>query len=276
MELVTLFIIIVGFMTAFIGSIAGIGGGTILIPSLLFLNHFFDSFSWVTPQKMVGISLAVMVFTGLSSTISYGKTKRIDYKSGLLFLIGSIPGGVLGSWLNQFINAKSFNLYFGAVMILVSSILFIKVKRDTSVPAKGSIMRQARSVELDGTTYHYSIPVLWAVLLSFGVGILSGLFGIGGGSLMVPAMMLLFGFPPHIATATSMFMILFVSIISSATHIALGHINWYYTMLFIPGAFIGGRVGAKVNQKMKSETVVWILRILLILIGVRLIWEGLS
>ncbi|KGP72527.1 sulfite exporter TauE/SafE family protein [Pontibacillus yanchengensis] len=274
--MIAVLIIIIGFFTAFIGSIAGIGGGTILVPSLLFLNHFLDSFSWVTPQKIVGISLIVMVFTGLSSTISYLKSKRIDYKSGVVFLVGSIPGGILGSWLNQFIEVKPFTLLFGILMIIVSSLFFLR-KRETKPQAhrKGSLYVH-RSIELDGHTYHYSIPILLGALMAFGVGILSGLFGIGGGSLMVPAMILLFRVPPHIATATSMFMIFFMSLLSSTTHILLGHVAWFYTLLFIPGAWVGGTLGAKVNQRMKSETIVWTLRILLILIGIRLIWEGIG
>lgn len=276
--MIIVIMLIIGFLTAFIGSIAGIGGGTILVPSLLFLYHTLESFSWATPQKIVGISLVVMVFTGLSSTISYWKSNRIDYRSGAIFLIGSLPGGVLGSWLNQFIEEESFTLLFGFIMISISLVFFFK-KMIKPSPAKvdsPSKLRIQRSFEIDGQTYEYSFLSIWGALLAFCVGVLSGLFGIGGGSLMVPAMILLFGFPAHIATATSMFMIFFLSILSSATHIYLGHVEWLYTLAFIPGAWIGGTFGARLNQRMENRTIEWILRILLILIGVRLIWEGIG
>lgn len=265
---------LIGIIAAFIGSLAGLGGGIILIPSLLLLNQFVDAFSWATPQKIVGISLIVMIVTALSSTISYAKKKRVDYKTGRLFLYGSIPGGVMGSWLNQFVNADKFSLYFGILMIVLSLLFFVKRK---SPPAKDASAndKTIRTFQVDEKAYRYAIPFWSAFIISLIVGTVSGLFGIGGGSIMVPAMIILFGIPAHIAAATSMFMIFFISIISASTHIILGHISWGHVIFFVPGAWIGGTIGARANQWLKGNTLEWILRILLVIIGFRLIFEGL-
>lgn len=249
----------------------GLGGGVILVPTLLLIASVSDAFAWATPQTIVGVSLIVMIFTGLASTLTYLKVKRVDYKTGLLFLIGSIPGGVVGSWLNQFVDGDSFQLYFGILMIIISLLLVLK-KKDP--PKRELLGKHVRTFTYNGETYQYKVQKPLAITLAFIVGILSGLFGIGGGSIMVPAMILLFGFPVHIATATSMFMIFFVSIVGSTTHIALGHIPWEYVLFFIPGAWIGGKLGAKVNQMLSSKTLEWILRILLIFIGLRMIIQG--
>ncbi|MUV39168.1 UPF0721 transmembrane protein YunE [Lentibacillus sp. JNUCC-1] len=266
--------ILIGIMTAFAGSLIGLGGGVVLVPTMLLLYQYSDAFGWATPQTIVGISLVAMVFTGLSSTLTYYKKGRIDTKTGTLFLFGSIPGGVIGAWLNQFINAESFSLYFGLLMIGLSLLFFIKRKD----PDQGlsSEDKHVRTFTLNGEVYRYRVSVWLAFFLSLGVGMLSGLFGIGGGSIMVPAMILLFGIPAHIAAATSMFMILFASIISSGTHIALGHVAWEYVFFFIPGAYIGGTLGAKVNQLLKGNTLELILRIMLVLIGLRLIYDGIA
>lgn len=269
--LVFIICLIVGLLTAFVGSIMGLGGGVILVPTLLLIASVSDAFAWATPQTIVGVSLIVMIFTGLASTLTYLKVKRVDYKTGLLFLIGSIPGGVVGSWLNQFVDGDSFQLYFGILMIIISLLLVLK-KKDP--PKRELLGKHVRTFTYNGETYQYKVQKPLAITLAFIVGILSGLFGIGGGSIMVPAMILLFGFPVHIATATSMFMIFFVSIVGSTTHIALGHIPWEYVLFFIPGAWIGGKLGAKVNQMLSSKTLEWILRILLIFIGLRMIIQG--
>ncbi len=261
-------------MTAFIGSLLGLGGGVVLIPTMLLLSQYVHDFAWASPQMIVGISLIVMVFTALSSTISYFRKGRVDYKTGLYFLSGSIPGSIIGAWLNQYIDANDFSLYFGFIMVIISFLFLIKreprslgnTKQDNSI----------RTFKVDGEIYHYRISVWTAFYISLGVGILSGMFGIGGGSIMVPVMILFFGVPTHIATATSMFMILFISIMSAGTHIMLGHIVWEYTLLFIPGAWIGGKIGARVNQSLNSKALEWILRIILVLIGLRLIIEGLA
>lgn len=264
----------IGILTAFIGSIAGLGGGIILVPSLFLMYSISDDFSWATPQVIVGVSLVTMIFTGLSSAIAYLKAKRVDIRTAVYFLAGSIPGGMIGAWFIQFVNADQFTLYFGFVMILISLLLFIK--RDRVKPKAIIEGKRVRTFHLHGVEYKYQVSPTLAFFLALGVGILSGLFGIGGGSIMVPLMILLFGIPAHIATATSMFMIFFVSISGSITHIALGHIAWEYVWLFIPGAWIGGKLGAKVNQLITGKALAWILRILLIIVGIRMIIQGLS
>ncbi|WP_311202016.1 sulfite exporter TauE/SafE family protein [Aquibacillus koreensis] len=277
--MVTLFFVIcilVGFLSAFVGSIAGLGGGVILVPTLLIFYELFDSFSWATSQNIVSISLIVMIFTAISSSISYYKKNRIDYKSGFIFVAFGVPGGMLGSWLNAFINTDRFTLYFGLLMIAMFFFFFIRKKTPQKQVEHTGVWMVERTIHMKGNTYHYGFSILAVMVVAFLVGVLSGLFGIGGGSLMVPAMMLLFHFPAHIATATSMFIIVFLSMFSSITHVVLGHVNWEYVWLFIPGAWLGGTIGAKVNQKMKASTVEGFLRILLLIIGIRLIWQGLQ
>jgi uncharacterized protein len=272
MNLVFLICLSIGILTAFVGSLVGLGGGVILIPSLLLLHQFVPGFEWATPQAIVGISLITMVFTSLSSSLTYLKEGRVDYKTAVLFLTGSIPGSMIGSWLNQFMDTDVFSLYFGILIIIISLLFFLK----RSTRRKNVTGNNVRTFQVNGEQYQYAVSTPFAFLLSLVVGTLSGLFGIGGGSIMVPAMILLFGFPVHIATATSMFMIFFVSIIGASTHIALGHIIWHYLFFFIPGAWIGGRLGARTNQLLKGKTLEWILRITLIIIGLRMIINGIT
>ncbi|MGM8365208.1 sulfite exporter TauE/SafE family protein [Virgibacillus sp. W0181] len=266
--------ILISLSTAFIGSLIGLGGGIILIPTLLIINNYFETFAWISPQTIVGISLVTMAITALSSTISYWKSGRVDYKTGIIFILGSIPGSLLGSWLNQFVDTDNFSLYFGFIMIIISSLLFIN--RSKHAGKKGTAIkdRNKRTFQIGEEMYHYTVFITPALLISFGIGMLSGMFGIGGGAIMVPVMILLFGFPVHIAVATSMFMIFFISIVSSITHIALGHVPWGYVFFFIVGAFIGGTLGARVNQLLTGSILKWILRIVLIGVGLRLIIDG--
>ncbi|GGC81595.1 UPF0721 transmembrane protein [Thalassobacillus devorans] len=266
---------IIGLVSAFVGSIAGLGGGIVLVPTMLFLSQMFDVFSWATPQKIVGISIVTMIFTGMSSAFSYMKSKRVDIKSGWIFLIGSIPGGILGSYLNQFFSGDKFSLFFGVLMLFLFGVFFLPRKSNMGVLEKEQAGMQ-REVEIEGEIHRYGYRPLAGVLLAFSIGMLSGLFGIGGGSMMVPAMILLFGFPAHIATATSMFMIFFMSISNSITHILLGNIEWIYTLAFIPGAYIGGMLGAQVNKLLKGQYVEWVLRIMLLIIAIRLILQGIG
>ena len=91
---------------------------------------------------------------------------------------------------------------------------------------------------------------------------------------MVPAMMILFRFPPHIATATSMLVIFFSAVIGSATNILHDNVNWLYAAMLAPGAWAGGKLGAVAASKMKGRTIVLVLRVLILGIGVQMIVES--
>lgn len=108
-----LIFIIVGFVTGTIGALVGLGGGIIIVPALLFLGNSTAWLDSITPQVAVGVSTVIMVFTGLASTLAYMKYKTVDYKAGFIFFIGSAPGGIIGAYINKFLNIDSFSLYFG-------------------------------------------------------------------------------------------------------------------------------------------------------------------
>ena len=267
--------LLIGVVSAFLGSLLGLGGGIVFVPVMLFLAGQLPDFAWAKPQTIVGLSLIAMFFTAMSSTLSYAKKGRIDYRTGIILLCGSIPGGILGSWINQFDNVDQFTLYFGCLVIVLSLLLFIKrspKEIDYSKVNKGNV----RSFVVDGETHEYVVSIPIAFLISIAVGLVSGLFGIGGGSIVVPALILLFYVPLHVATATSIFMILITSFFGSLTHLYLGHIIWKYALFFIPGSWVGGILGAKVNQTLKGSALSWLFRIILIFMGIRLILEGLN
>ncbi|MCD4840030.1 MULTISPECIES: sulfite exporter TauE/SafE family protein [Neobacillus] len=266
-------LVIVGLAASSLGSLIGLGGGIIVVPALLYMGTL-SVFGDISPQVAVGTSLFTMIFTGLSSTLAYMKHKTVDYKSGFIFLIGSGPGSILGAWVTEKLDLHSFSLYFGIFIILVSFILLIKDKlKPLPYQKDRGVVRSFTDNE--GKTYEYGFSPVLAVLVSFIVGFLSGIFGVGGGSLMVPTMILVFFFPPHVATATSMFMILPTAILSSITHISLGNVDWLLTLALVPGAYIGAKIGVYLNTKLKSKTIVLILRTILIIVGVRMIIEGL-
>ncbi|MDF9297713.1 sulfite exporter TauE/SafE family protein [Geobacillus stearothermophilus] len=295
-------LVLIGFIAGSLGSLAGLGGGVVIVPSLL----FFGALGWlsaVTPQVAVGTSLVVIIFNGLSSTLSYMKDKMVDYPSGLLFCIGSVPGAVIGAWVNNTLSAAHFSLYFGLFLIAMSVFLSLSQKKtkrsaDETAAATENERESSRSetkaetrlkraswwarkvmrtyTERNGETFVYGYYPLAAIAIAFVVGFFGGLFGIGGGSLMVPAMIVLFRFPPHVAVATSMLMIFLSSLIGSLTHVAMGNVQWPFALALIPGVWIGAKTGAWINKRMPSRTLVVVLRLVLVLLGARLVWESLA
>lgn len=267
-------IAVIGLCSGLIGALVGLGGGVILVPATLFVGLTLGLIPDITPQKVVGISVVMMIFTGLASTLSYMKSKTVDYKSGVIFFAGSVPGTIFGAWVNKGLDLPSFNLYFGILLIILATILIV---RDKLKPVKWFVDHGTKRTFIgeDGQAFVYGYPVWFALLLTFAIGFASGLFGIGGGSMIVPAMILLFLFPPHVAVATSMFMVFLSSIVNSASHIYLGNVPWMYTIPVIPGAYIGAKMGAALNKRIRSDTLVLVLRIILLLLGIRSIVDAL-
>lgn len=265
-------IFLIGLLAAVTGSLIGLGGGFLVVPALLLLSEPLLGFPMPAPIA-VGTSLTMLIFTGLSSTITYMRQGKIDYRSGWLFTLFSAPSSIIGAALTNTFEEDTFQLGFGLFMLLMAVLMLIRGKLR---PLRVRWPISHTYIDADGEQHVYGYNWWSAVLVGIAVGLISGLFGIGGGSLFVPVMVLLYQFPPHIATATSMFVILWSAIIGSATHVYLGEIDWLSTAFLIPGALIGGWLGAKVASRLSSRVLMWILRAALIFIALRLIVSGLT
>lgn len=267
--------ILIGFLSAIVGSLVGLGGGIVFVPAMLFLFTNHEAFSWASPQTIVGISLITMIFTGMSSTLAYYKLKRVDIRTGVIFMIGCLPGIYLGGQINKMVDTESFSLYFGLLMLVV--FLMMLIDREKLLKNKTiTLTEKTRTFDLDGETHQYNVHVTLAIVLGFFVGFLSTMFGIGGGTISVPAMILFFGIPVQIAVGTSMFMIFFISLVGSISHIVMGNIVWKYVIFFVIGSYIGGTVGAKMSKLFKGKTLEWILKIVIVIAAIQLIYEGLT
>lgn len=206
MLLTIILLILIGGLSAILGSIVGIGGGIIIVPTLVYLGVNHHLLHGITTQIAIGTSSVILIVTGLSSSLGYLKTKQVDIKNGSIFLFGLLPGSLVGSFLSRYLTLDSFNLYFGVFMIFVSILLMIRHKiKPFKIFDKPKYARTY--VDAEGKTYRYSVPPLFAFITTLFIGLLTGLFGIGGGALMTPLMLIVFRFPPHVAVGTSMMMI---------------------------------------------------------------------
>lgn len=255
-----------------LGSVAGLGGGIVIVPALLYFSNTFETFSSITPTVAVGTSLLIVFVTGLSSTLSYARQRRVDYKSGTLFFFGSGPGALAGAFFSRYLSADLFYILFGFLVVLMALLLRNSGKLWRNKAINWKIQRSYTDAEGNRHVYGYS-PFL-ATVIAFFIGMLAGLFGIGGGLLFVPLMLMLFRFPPHLATATSMFVILLSSATGSVTHIVLGHVNWWAVLWLAPGAWIGAALGAMLSRRISGPRLLMILQAVFVLLGIRMIWDG--
>lgn len=273
MAWIVLIMLAVGLAAGTIGSLVGLGGGVIIVPALIFLSQWFGALA-VSPQVATGTSLAVVAVSSLSSSIAYYKQKKVDTRSALLFFAGSGPGSIVGAFLNARLTGGGILAGFGVFLIVVSFLLMIR-NRLGKRQMRWTVQRTYTD-PVGGETFTYGYTKRLAILVSFVVGMLAGMFGVGGGSLMMPVLLILFHFPVHVAAATSMFMIFLSSLPGSAMHAHYGHIEWLYAALLAPGAWAGGKIGAWLSLKLKIRTLALVLRLMLIATGLRLIWDGIQ
>ena len=182
-----------------IGAILGLGGGFIIVPMLLIIFG-------LSAQASAGTSLVALVFTALSGTLGYTWQRRIDYKLGLSLALASAPGAILGSVASTYLTSNVVTAMFGCFMILVS----IWIAYGTPVrPSATAINGQHRHlIDRDGKEFDFRVKhMALAYPLVFLAGVIAGFFGVGGGALQVPVMILVLGIPVEIATATSALMI---------------------------------------------------------------------
>ncbi|WP_245683834.1 sulfite exporter TauE/SafE family protein [Vulcanibacillus modesticaldus] len=266
-------LVIIGLLAGTLGSIVGLGGGIIIVPSLLFVNSLGLLSINLKLQNVVGISLFVIIFVSLSSTIYYYKQKKVDINSGLFFFIACGPTAIIGSLLSQHIYIKYFYILFGLLMLFITYLLS---KQKKLKPRK--IKWDVTKVHVDnyGNRQEYGYNRVVGFVVTGFAGLLAGLFGIGGGTILVPMMVLLFNFPIQVATATSMFIILLSTLSGSISHIVLGHIIFKYVLIIGIGAYSGGKLGSYIASKVSGKALVFVLQLVIIFVATQMIYTGLS
>ncbi|MHA6482670.1 sulfite exporter TauE/SafE family protein [Paenibacillus sp. strain BS8-2] len=263
-------LMLLGLVAATFGSLVGLGGGIIIVPGLLLFAPMLIG-EPIDHATAVGISLTVLIVTALASTISYKKKGIVDFRSGLLFFVTSGPASIAGAAITGLMKAGSFQLMFGTLMLFLAALL---IGREYMKPFAKEWPIQRSIIDTSGQVHTYGYGLWSALAIGLGVGLISGLFGIGGGSLFVPMMVLLYRFPPHVATATSMFVIFLSAILGSGMHVALGEIDWLLVAALVPGAWIGGKIGATIASRLSGNKLMWLLRITLLALAGQLIIEG--
>jgi uncharacterized protein len=252
------------------GTLIGAGGGFVLMPVLLLLYPDQNA------DLLTSISLAVVFFNALSGSEAYAMMKRIDYRSGLLFSIATIPGAVLGALNTSGIPRRLFDIIFAVVLLLGAAFLGLRSGRTTSnrkVPVAPRFKSERRLIDAHGITYDYDFNWVLGVALSAIVGYISSFLGIGGGIIHVPALCFLLNFPIHIATATSHFILAIMALTGTIVHIMTGTFahGVHRTLALAIGVVLGAQFGARLSEKVGGSWIIRGLSMALLLVGIRIL-----
>lgn len=263
-----LWLIPLGFIIGAYGTLIGAGGGFVLMPVLLLFYPRENS------EILTCISLAVVFFNAFSGSWVYARMRRIDYRSGLLFSAATIPGAVLGALTTAYIPRRLFDAIFGLLMIAASIFLMIRPIGEKETNRYNSNYHLKRNlVEIDDTLHTFSYNLILGMGLSFFVGFISSMLGIGGGIIHVPVLIHLLNFPIHIATATSHFILAFMALTGTIVHIVTGTFSHGVrrTISLAIGVLLGAQLGARLSNRVQGYWIIRGLAIALGFVGIRIL-----
>ena len=278
MNVNVLLIILLGIMVGGLTGLFGVGGGFLMTPLLIFLG--------IPPTVAVGTEAPHVLASSLSGAIAHWRRKNVDIKMGIFLLTGGIAGSIVG--VNLFKILREFGQidviiqflfliflgFIGLSMLFESAKTTIKKYRTTSLirtklhqhswihglPFK---MRFHRS-----KLYISTIP---PVIIGFFVGILSAMMGVGGGFIMIPAMVYILGMSTNVVVGTSLFQIIFVTANSTFFQSYLNQtVDIVLASLMILGGVIGAQVGARLGSTFKAEYLRGVLAILVLAVCIKI------
>jgi uncharacterized membrane protein YfcA len=260
-----------GLGIATYGSMVGAGGGFLLVPVLLFLDPSASAAAVTTT------SLAAVSANGISATVAYARLGRIDVLSGALLAASAMPGAIIGAWATRFVPRGVFDLAFGILLIAIAVYLVYPRQSAAVLAAPPAGWVQRRFTDKSGTTYFYAFRRWTALAIGYADGLLAALAGIGGGPLVVPAIVAWLHFPVHVATATSVLVFTVSALTATATHALAGDFNFGLEriLLLAVGVSVGAQLGARLSGRVPHVHIMRLLAAGIGLIGIRLILASL-
>ncbi len=281
-----LLILFFGFIVGFMSGLFGVGGGFLMTPLLIFMG--------IPPATAVGTESVQILGSSVSGAMAHGLKKNIDYEIGGFLLIGGIFGSTLGVILFNFFKESGnidliikflyilFLAIIGGLMLIESSISLVSEKKVEAAPTKKKRnFLDFLPMKIKFRQSKIYISILLPIGVGTFVGFLSALMGVGGGFVMVPAMIYIFRMGTVLAIGTSLFQIVFVTLNVSILHATFNFsVDLILAIFLLIGGVIGAQYGSKFTSKFKGEQI----RILLALIvlgvcikmGLELISEPLS
>jgi uncharacterized protein len=235
---------IIGFIAGIFGGLVGLGGGVVMIPLMVGILK-------MNQHQAHGTSLVALVFTGIAGAITYALQGSIDVLASVFLASAAIFTARAGAHYAHALAEWKLKRAFGGFLIIVSILLLLKPYLS----------------HLSDTTSGLT-KILILVLTGIFTGFLSGMMGVGGGTIMVPSMVLLAGFTQHVAQGISLLAMVPAGGVGAFTHWRLGNVRTNLLPGLIPGILMGTYLGGTLAHVLSE-------RILRIAFAAVLIWTGL-
>ena len=267
----------IGGAVGFLSGLFGVGGGFLITPLLIFIG--------VPAPVAVGTGAQQVVAASVSGFIAHWRRGTVDIPMGLVLTAGGLVGSGLGSWAFAALRkagtvdvvvAISYVVFLGTIgglMFVESASALWKQRRGT--PRRRKLHQHnwvhGLPFKMRFRKSRLYISALMPLTVGFAIGILSAIMGVGGGFILVPAMIYLLGMPTRAVIGTSLFQVIFVT--ASVTFLqawANQSVDIILAMLLLVGSVIGAQFGTRVSVRLKGEQLRVLLSLLVLAVGLRL------
>ncbi|EGE59572.1 putative permease protein [Rhizobium etli CNPAF512] len=267
-----------GAAVGFLSGMFGVGGGFLITPLLIFYN--------IPPVVAVATGANQVVASSISGAITHFRRGTLDVKLGTVLLVGGLSGATVGIWIFSLLRALGqldlfisllYVIFLGTVggLMLLESINAMRraARNEPPAPRKPGHQHWVHKLPLKVRFKKSKIflSVIPIVALGFAIGILTSVMGVGGGFIMVPAMIYLLRIPTNVVVGTSLYQIIFVTayttIVQAATNFSVDIVLAFILMV---AGVIGAQYGVRVGQKLRGEQLRALLGLLVLAVGLRL------
>ncbi|MEO7276861.1 MAG: sulfite exporter TauE/SafE family protein [Sphingomicrobium sp.] len=272
-------IVVLGFVVGVLSGMFGVGGGFLTTPLLIFYG--------IPPTVAVASSTTQITGASVSGLMVHMRRGGLDVKMGGVMIVGGLFGSIVGAILFRLLQATGqIDVVIGLLYVVILFSIGLLMLKDALLAlgyisptpaAEGSARRHNRWVaSLPGRWRFYSsglyISPIAPLTLGFGAGILTVLLGIGGGFILVPAMIYLLAMPARVVIGTSLLMVLVVSGATTMIHaLTTRAVDIVLAALLLVGGVIGAQYGAILTTRMKPDLLRLALAILILLVGMRML-----
>ena len=253
-----------GGLVGILSGMFGVGGGFLMTPLLFFIG--------IPPAVAVATEANQIVASSFSGVLAHFKRKTVDLRMGTVLLVGGLIGAALGVYVFNILKAQGqvdllVKLCYVVFLGVIGGLMFFESLNAIRNTKKGKPAKRKKHtwihklpLKMRFRVSGLYISVIPPVIVGVAVGILAAIMGVGGGFIMVPAMIYLLGMPTKVVVGTSLFQIIFVTAFTTMLHATTNYtVDVVLAVLLLVGGVIGAQVGTRIGVKMKAEQ----LRILL-------------
>lgn len=271
-------VVAMGAAVGFLSGMFGVGGGFLMTPLLIFYG--------IPPAVAVGSETAQITASSVSGALGHIRRKTVDFQMGGLLVAGGAVGSVIGVLLFraflktgqiEMLISVSYVLFLGAIggLMLTESLRALFRSPTTKRRARkrrSPAWMAALPFPMRFRTSGLYISPIPPVALGLMIGIIGAVMGIGGGFIMVPAMLYILNMPTNVVVGTSLFQIIFVTAITTLLHAALNQtVDIILALLLVVGGVIGAQFGVRAGMKLKGEQLRALLALIVLAVCARLL-----